>query len=355
MNGRSASAPPLPRRPRRGNWPLLACALPLALLFGCTTQQRTRAQGTLETLRGSARFAVGSVGADLTVVGDSRHILEEALADALSEDGIGCAVAGSASCYTLDATASLREPAAAFRAGAGSALRVAELSASLRAPGSRTAAAPITVQHTVAATGNLSTATWMRVSDGLAAELASALAARGRSDAVSILLPAWATHNEALSRVSNVQAFHVAVVGDSRADREAIGAVADDRGGSRPVRLARAATDYLTEAITDELRAAGHTIVPAPDGRFVGSELSEFWIEATPSAAGGGWTIEARVALQLEVAPPVGLKRRKAEAHSCRRTDRVSFAPGDTTLARVLESCIGDLMRSIRADAGWSQ
>ncbi len=355
MTGSHVSAPLLPRRSRRGPALLLACALPLASVFGCTAQQGFRPQGTLETVPAGSRFAVGSVGADFSVVGDSREILREAISDALGSAGIGCAPAASASCYTLDATASLKKPTGAFRNAAGPTLHIAELSASLREPGSHSAPEPISVEHTVAATGNLSTATWMRVSDGLAGELAAALAARGADNSVSIRLPAWASRNEALSRVSNVQAFQVAVVGDSRADRETIGKVAEGRGAFRPVRLSRPATDYLTEAITDELRAAGHTIVPAPDGRFVAGELSEFWIEAEPAAGYGGWTIQAHITLALEVAPPTGMKRRKAAPHSCERTEKVSSAPGDTALTSVLEACIGDLMTSIRADAGWSQ
>jgi len=354
MNCQPTYAPPLPRHARRAALLLLAGALPAAWLCGCTAQRGPRVQGTLDTVRAGSHFAVGSVAADLTVVGDSREILQEALGDALSAAGIGCAAGASASCYTLDARASLEQPAAAFRSAAGPTLRIAELSASLHEPGARAAATPIGVQHTVAASGNLSTATWMRVSDALAAELAAALAARDTKDAVSIRLPAWATHDEALSKVTGAQAFHVAVVGDSRADRLSVGSVSDGRGAPRPVRLARAPTEYLTEAITDELRAAGHTIVPAPDGRFVGSELNEFWIEAT-YAAGRGWTVNARIALDFEVAPPAGLKRRKASPHACERTETLASAPGDTALTRILEACIGDLMRSIRNDAGWSQ
>lgn len=350
MKGRSVSAPRILRPTGRRPMPALALALPLALLAGCAVQQAARPQGSLESVRPGIRFAVGSVAADLTVVGDARAILEEALDDALAVARIGCAAGQGASCYTIDVRASLRDPAAAFRTTDPS-LRVAELSASLHEPGASAAANPILVQHTVAMSGNLSTATWMRVSDALAAELASALAARGAKDAIPIRLPAWATHNEPLSRVSNVQAFQVAVVGDSRANRDTIGTVTD--GHVRPVRLARAPTDYLTEAITDELRAAGHTIVPMPDGRFVAAELSEFWIEAAPY--GHNWTIQARIDLKLEVAPPPGVKRRKAEPHSCSQTATVGYAPGDTALTSVLEACMRELMRSIRGDAGWSQ
>jgi len=351
MYRRSTSEPRIARRTGRRQLLALALALPLLTLVGCSVQQATRPQGSLEQVRPGSRFAVGSVAADLTVVGDSRAILKESLEDALAVERIGCG-GGSPSCYTVDARASLADPAAAFRTSTPP-LRLAELTASLREPGSGIATAPIWVQHTVAVTGNLSTATWMRVSDALAAELASALAARNAQDAVSIHLPAWATHNEPLSHVSNVQPFQVAVVGDSRANRETIGSVTD--GHVRPVRLARVPTEYLTEAITDELRAAGHTIVPAPDGRFVAAELSEFWIEAAPAQGSRNWIIDAHITLALEIAPPAGAKRRKAQTHSCARNATVAYAPGDTALTSVLEACLGDLMRSIRSDAGWSQ
>jgi hypothetical protein len=226
-------------------------------------------------------------------------------------------------------------------------LHVIELVAGFHPPGSALATATVSYQRTIASNGNLSTATWMRISDALTTDLASDFSFRSRKGGIVVRLPSWATLQTSLPRVSQPLAFHVAATSDGRADDDAIGSV-----GNHEVRLSRRATDYLTEMLTDDLRGAGHTIVPARDGRLVGSQLEKFWISSVPS--GGGWMTTAEVEVSLEVAPPPGVKRKKAESHRCSTSERTSGTPSEPQLAHVLEKCLSDLARSLRNDSAWS-
>lgn len=202
-------------------------------------------------------------------------------------------------------------------------------------------------QRTVAVNGNMSTATWMRISDALMTNLADDFSFRSQHSGIVVRLPSWASVPTNLTKTPTARAFHVAITSDGRSDPYAIGNV-----GETEVRLARRATDYIAEMLTDELRGSGHTIVPAKDGRLVGSQLETFWISSV--SASFGWDTTAEIEVALEVGPPPGVKRKKAEYHVCSVSEHTSSRPTEPDLARVLQACLTQLVQSIRSDSVWS-
>ncbi|HYC54262.1 MAG TPA: hypothetical protein VEL28_04915 [Candidatus Binatia bacterium] len=317
------------------------------LIGGCTAQKGPSMSGPPPAMQGS-KVALSSVDVRFEVAGDAKEILAEAVTDALSLAKVSC-TPGTPSCAALDVRAAIHSPAAAFRSGsAGMPIRIVELSSSIR---DGATLGSMRHQRTIAVAGNMSTATWMRVADQLATDLVRELSVRSTGDSAILSLAAWAAHDASLGRVSTPQAFHVPVVSDTRADTARIGMMTSSEGKKFPIRMTRRPTDYLTEAIGDELRAVGHVIVPAMDGRLVGTELETFWIDATQS--GSGWNVTARIEVDFEVAPPPGIKRRKAERHACTRTWRGGGAPSEADLTGVLEACVIELMASMRNDAVW--
>lgn len=296
-------------------------------------------------LGGPVKIVPAAVKADLTVVGDATQILKEAAQDSFAEARMTCPGPG-AGCASVDLHATIR-PASPSFAAATPPLRVIELVANYRGPGAAQASSAVSYTRTVAVPGNLSTATWLRISDALTTDLAADFSFRSQKHGIVVRLPSWATGPSTVKRASEARPFHVAITSDGRADDDAIGAV-----GNREVRLARRATDYIAEMLTDDLRGAGQIIVPAKDGRLVGSELEKFWISSVQGS--GGWQTTAEVQVDFEVGPPPGVKRKKPERHSCTATERSSQAPGEPDLARLLQKCLTDLMRSIRSDSAWS-
>ncbi|HXC51309.1 MAG TPA: hypothetical protein VN634_10530 [Candidatus Limnocylindrales bacterium] len=323
----------------------IAVALAAMWLSSCSTQAYLSGGGAGPVLGAPVKMRAGSVRADLAVIGDATQILSEAASDSFAAAKMTCPKSGAA-CATVDLHAIIGGASSSF-SHASPPLRVIELVARYTPPGGATPVSTVSYQRTIAAPGNLSTATWMRISDALTTDLAADFSFRSRKSGIVVRLPSWATLQTSLPRVSSPAAFHVATTSDGRSDDDAIGAV-----GNREVRLARRATDYITEMLTDDLRGAGQTIVPAKDGRLVGSELEKFWI--TSSGGMGGWRTTAEVELALEVGPPPGVKRKKAETHKCSATVHTSNAPTEPELAHVLEKCLADLARSIRNDSAWS-
>jgi hypothetical protein len=321
---------------------LLAAAM-VATLAACSPQARVVGGGAGPTLGAPVRLAVGTTKADLSVVGDATRILKEAASDSFEAAGIPCK---TGACATVDLHAGIA-PASSSFAAASPALRVVQLVAKFRPAGAAQAVSTTSYQRTVAVPGNLSTATWMRIADALTTDLAEDFAFRSRKSGIVVRLPSWAATPTALARASAPKAFHVVTTSDGRSDDDIVGVV-----GQREVRMARRATDYIAEMLADDLRGAGHLLVPAKDGRTVGSELEKFWIEAKSS--GGGWETRAEVEVEFEVGPPPGVKRKKPERHSCTASERTMSQPGEPDLARVLQKCLGDLMRSIRSDSAWS-
>lgn len=328
----------------RASHPAWAVALLAALVSACTPQAHVVGGGAGPVLGTTIKLAPGTVKADLTVVGDASQILKESAVDSLEVEGMTC-IGSSGPCPTIDLYARLVAPAPAFT-GATPTIRIVELVAGYRAAGSSTASSTVAYQRTIAVPGNLSTATWMRVSDALMTDLAGDFAFRSVHSGIVIRLPSWASWQTTLSRASSPRAFHVAITGDGRADDDTIGNV-----GGREVRLARRATDYIAEMLTDELRGSGHTIVPAKDGRLVGSQLEKFWITSTKRQ--GGWDTNAEIEIFFEVGPPAGIKRKKGERHGCSASEHSVSPPSEPDLARVLQRCLADLAVEIRGDSAW--
>jgi len=341
---RACAALPATRDSRRlaGRLRIVFVAMLAGSLAACATQTRVVGGGAGPVLAAPVKIAPGNVTARFSVVGDAALILKESAVESLAAAGMACSGSG---CAVVDLEARMVAPAAGF-SGAAPPIRVVELVAVYRGPGAQ-GSSTLSYQRTVAVAGNLSTATWMRISDALMNDLAADFAFRSQRSGTVIRLPSWATGQTALARTSTPRAFHVAITGDGRADDDAIGNL-----GKREVRLARRATDYVTEMLTDELRGSGHTIVPARDGRLVGSQLEKFWIASTQ--ASGGWQTTAEIEVALEVAPPPGIKRKKAERHKCSASERSSGAPTEPDLARILQKCMDDLARSMRSDSAWS-
>jgi hypothetical protein len=312
---------------------------------GCAAQGFVAGGGAGPILSAPVKLAPGSVSADLSVVGDAAQILKEAAQDSFADAGMGC-TGPDAGCSTVDLQARMTAASSSFSA-ANPPLRVVELVAGYRPSGGQHASATVSYQRTIAVPGNLSTATWMRVSDALTTDLAGDFSFRSKKGGIVVRLPSWATMTTSLPRASEARPFHVATTSDGRSDDDTIGSV-----GTREVRLARRATDYITEMLTDDLRGAGHIIVPAKDGRLVGSELEKFWIASVPASS--GWRTTAEIEVDLEVGPPPGMKRKKAERHSCSATETSSSAPDEPDLARVLQKCLVELARSIRDDSAWA-
>lgn len=312
-------------------------------LAACSPQARLSSGGTGPVLEVPVHLATAAVKADINVVGDATQILKEAASDSFEAVGLRCK---TGSCDTIDLHAGITPACASFAAAAPS-LRVIQLVAAYRPAGSPAATATLAYQRTVAVAGNLSTATWMRISDALTTDLAEDFAFRSKKSGIVVRLPSWAAMPTDLVRTSTPKPFHVTTTGDGRSNDDTIGAV-----GTHEVRLARGATDYIAEMLADDLRGSGNILVPAKDGRTVGSELEKFWIESKPSA--GGWQTNAEIQVDFEVGPPPGVKRKKPERHTCTASEHTMTAPGESDLARVLQRCLFDLMRSIRSDSAWN-
>jgi phage-related tail fiber protein len=310
---------------------------------GCSSQIHVAGGGAGPVLGAPIHMAAGDVRASFNVVGDATQILKEAAGDSFAAAKMTCS--GGGACASVDLRAQLASPSPSF-SRASPPLRVVELIATYRAAGAASTST-VSYQRTVAVPGNMSTATWMRISDALTTDLASDFRFRSKSGGIVVRLPSWATMQTSLPAASQPLPFHVATTGDGRENDVTIGTV-----GKREVRLARNATDYITEMLTDDLRGTGHTIVPAKDGRLVGSELEKFWIASTQGS--GGWNTTAEIEVDFEVGPPPGVKRKKPERHSCRVTERTGHAPSEPELARILQRCLVDLVRSIRNDSAWS-
>jgi hypothetical protein len=336
-------ATPSFRRRRRAAAHLAAAAIAATSLAACATHSRVVGGGAGPVLGAPVKIAPGSVHADFSVVGDASQILRESAQDSLEAAGMTCPGSG---CATVDLSARIGQPSSGFQ-GVRPPVRVVELVARYKPAGSAGAASTVSYQRTVAVEGNLSTATWMRVSDALMTDFASDFSFRSRQHGVVVRLPSWATWQATLPRTSTPKAFHVVVTGDGRSNDDTIGTV-----GGREVRLARRATDYIAEMLADDLRGAGHLLVPARDGRLVGSQLEKFWIKSVQE--GPGWKTTADIEVSLEVAPPPGVKRKKAELHKCSASEKSSGQPGEPALARVLQLCLADLARSMRNDSAWS-
>ena len=183
---------------------------------------------------------------------------------------------------------------------------------------------------------------WQSIFDEVAADIARDLDNSIHRRGFTVALAPWSSREVTVPQAVERHSYSDVQTRDMRTDRGRIGTREAAFGVSMgDVFFAREVPDYVSEAVADQLRAAGHT-VGASGARPVRIDLSKFWLHTDTTML--YWDVVAEVAMD------VSLGDAPARRVDCRAVERTYIYPTDHLLGSVLDQCFTELMGKLAAD-----
>jgi hypothetical protein len=139
---------------------------------------------------------------------------------------------------------------------------------------------------------------------------------------------------------------------DSRAEKRRIG----ERTAAFNVSMGyvyffRNVSDFMTDAVSDGLRAAGHAIVETGDEVSVAGEILTFWIETETTVF--YWDVVGSIEVNIRAQSSKDSDTVREMRYVTKQVKRTYWWPTKTLLGEVLTMCVEDLLRQIRFDSTW--
>lgn len=314
----------------------------LVLVCSCTAQ-KPRLLDQAPLLPTNAKIEVTSVETAVPVEGiDAASLLAAALRHQLAKrDALWQSQPGAAR-LSLDIDITQYEAGNAFKRWLlpGYGATVLAVRGSLKAADGSAAGA---FEHSrgVYAGGFYTLGAWKSIFDGVAADIARDLDNRIRRRGFTVTLAPWSSRRIEVPEAAERRFFSHVELRDLRSDRGRIGTRKAAFGVSLgDVFFSRDVDDYMTEAITDQLRAAGHTFDVA-DAPPVKVDLSNVWLHTDTTML--YWDVVGEIAID------VSLGDDPARRLECRAVRRTYAWPTDDVLASVLDRCLRDLLTKLVA------
>ena len=141
---------------------------------------------------------------------------------------------------------------------------------------------------------------------------------------------------------------------DRRPDKARIGERSAAFGVSMgDVFFGRNVSEFLTETISDDLRAAGHRIVDVGQDITIGGEVLKFWVETKTTPL--YWDIVGTIEIKLIFKPSRPDTKILERHYKATKVERTYVWPTKKLAGNVLEACIGNLMQQLHSDSIWAQ
>lgn len=321
-----------------------AAVLSLLLAGACScAAQKPQAVGEAPALSTTAKIEVAAVRASVPIAGiDAAALLKTALRRELGKRDALWSNQPGAERFALDVDITEYEAGNAFKRWLlpGYGATVLSVRGTL-AKGDGSAAGAFEHSRGVYAGGLYTVGAWQSIFDAVAADIARDLDNRIRRRGFTVTLAPWSSRQTEVPVAAARQSFARVQTRDLRSDRGRIGTRQAAFGVSMgDVFFARDVTDFMSEAVADQLRAAGH-MVGAPGAPTVDVDLSKFWVHTDTTML--YWDVVAAIAMD------VSLGDAPARHLECRSVKRTYVWPSDDLLASVLDQCLTDLMARLVA------
>ncbi len=336
------------------------------LLLACAVACATPGPDTLEEaepIRVGAKIQLGPV-LDTTSSGrdvEADALLRNALESALSGAGLLWMGSPAEDRYTLSLQIVEYEPGNAFKRWLvpGYGATILRVHGRLVDARSGDLAAEIDHQRSVLWGGAYTIGAWKSVFASVAKDVVRDLENHTRAKGFFVTLAPWARRGEEIPQAAAPRDLAIAPFADLRPDRGRIGErFAAFEVSMGDVHMARDPADFLREAVTDDLRAAGYRVDgQRADAATVEGELLRFWVrtDTTPLY----WDVVAEIELRLGLREPGAATAASTSSaprtatHACEHRERTYAWPTKSLVESTLEACLADLMAAFRQDPLW--
>jgi len=330
----------------------------LVLALGCATPGPDSLDET-EQLRRGARFRVESVEAGTAQAEaiDGPKRLRDAMDAALAQAGVLATGTAGEDHYDLRLGVTEYEPGNAFKRWLlpGYGATVLRIHGEVVDPRDGKIVATLDHRRSIVAGGLYTVGGWETIFDTVARDIARELAGQSQGSGFFVDLAPWASHDVDVPVTAQPRRIALAAFRDRRAERGRIGERTAAFGVSMgDVDLSRDVADFLHEAVRDDLRAAGHTLVAPgePAERVVEGTVRRFHVrtDTTPLY----WDVVATIELELTARAPTAAEPSRSALAACEARERTYAWPGRAIVAKALDACLARLMEDVRREAVWT-
>lgn len=343
-------------RNSRAGYLVLAC---IFLLSGCATPgSGTGPTKSLEMLEGY-RYSVGqvSIPKDAKYEIDAAGMLRSAMETSLREKGLLTDQASAASRYVINAEILDYEMGSAFKRwllpGYGST--ILSVHTEITDPQSNSVVAELEHRQMVGAGGFYTVGAWEGVFASVAADIVRDIERKqsGEGEDFIVNLDPWLeTDTAGVPRADPSLSIHFKPLADRRDQRFRIG----ERHAAFKVSMGSVYTNrqvsaFLTEAIQNELLAAGHELRSEPGDINISGEVTKFWTWTDTTMT--YWDVIGEVQVTLTVDFPATGKH-ITRSYTADAKERTYLWPGKDLVADVIDQAVKSLMLDIRKEHIWA-
>ncbi len=194
---------------------------------------------------------------------------------------------------------------------------------------------------------------WKTIFSSVAADIANELENRLKGKGFVVSAEPWSAKDIKIEPAPIRQKIRLVPLEDQRPEKGRIGERFAAFGVSMgTVYLSRSVSAFVSDTISDELRAEGHTIQNAEQDVTVSGSVIRFWIDTKTTPL--YWDIVGEIQIKLTSisSNPGGSIRERL--YSVRQVKRTFVWPSQALFNEVLNACMEELIQKIRSDSVWA-
>jgi hypothetical protein len=284
---------------------------------------------------------------------DAKRMLRDALKKELAKRDILWSGDQSAERFTLSTQVLNYEMGSAFKRwllpGYGSTILEVEGELKDR---KGTVVATINHKRGVYAGGAFTIGAWKTIFDSVASDIARELDTRIHGKGFVVNIAPWSEQEINIPPAERPLNIKILPLKDERADKGRIGErFAAFNVSMGNVYMSRVTSEFLTETLSDDLRAAGHSIVETGQDVTVGGEILKFWLGTETTML--YWDVVGEIEVKLTATSSQNPNVSHEKHYSAKQVKRTYAWPTEAIFNEVLTMCIKELMKEIRADGIW--
>jgi len=194
---------------------------------------------------------------------------------------------------------------------------------------------------------------WKTIFSSVAADIANELDARMKGKGFVVSAEPWSAKDIKIEPATTRQKIRLMPLEDERPEKSRIGERFAAFGVSMGnVYLSRSVSAFVSDTISDELRAEGHTILNVEQDVTVSGSVIRFWLDTKTTPLYWDVVGEIQIKLTSNASNPSGSSRERL--YSVRQVKRTFVWPSQALFNEVLNACMEELIQKIRADRVWA-
>ncbi len=326
---------------------------------GCSTTAQLK--GAPESNLLPKRGAVVQIGnittkASMKFDVDAEKMLRDALEKAFSDQGLQWLGDPKAAHFIFNAEILDYEMGSAFGRWLvpGITPTILAIRGELRDPKDDALAGTVEHKQGVYAGGFFTIGAWRTIFQSVSNDVAKELRIRINGEGFCVNLSPRSEQNVEIPIAKKPIGVKMNPFEDRRPDKARIGERSAAFGVSMgSVFLSRNVSEFLTETVSNDLRAAGHRMVDVGQDVTIGGEVIKFWVETKTTPL--YWDIVGTIEIKLIFQPSRPDTKILERQYKATKVERTYIYPTKKLAGKVLEACVGDSMQQLHSDTIWTQ